>query len=37
MDLTPLVEDHSLDVVKYVTGLVDLFRSDVERRVRGVS
>ncbi len=34
MDLTPLVEDPSLDVVKYVTGLIDLFRSDVEARVR---
>jgi LmbE family N-acetylglucosaminyl deacetylase len=36
MDLTPLIEDPSLDVVKYVTGLIDLFRSDVEKRVCGV-
>jgi LmbE family N-acetylglucosaminyl deacetylase len=36
MDLTPLVEDASLDVVKYVAGLIDLFRSDVEARVRKV-
>jgi LmbE family N-acetylglucosaminyl deacetylase len=34
MDLTPLVEDSSLDVVKYVTGLIELFRADVEGRVR---
>jgi len=31
-----LVEDASLDVVKYVAGLIDLFRSDVEARVRKV-
>jgi LmbE family N-acetylglucosaminyl deacetylase len=37
MDLTPLVEDPTLDVVKYVTGLIDSFRTDVEKRVRGVS
>jgi LmbE family N-acetylglucosaminyl deacetylase len=37
MDLTPLVEDPGLDVTKYVTGLIDLFRADVEKRVRGVS
>ncbi len=36
MDLTPLVQDPSLDVVRYVAGLVDLFRADVENRVRGV-
>jgi len=36
MDLTPVVEDASLDVVKYVAGLIDLFRSDVEARVRKV-
>src|SRR5207244_58679 len=37
MDLTPVVEDSGLDVTKYVTGLIDLFRADVEKRVRGVS
>jgi LmbE family N-acetylglucosaminyl deacetylase len=36
MDLTPLVEDPGLDVVKYVVGLIDLFRADVEKRVRSV-
>jgi len=37
MDLTPLVEDPNLDVTKYVTGLIDSFRADVEKRVRSVS
>jgi len=37
MDLTPLVEDPKLDVTKYVTGLIDSFRADVEKRVRSVS
>jgi LmbE family N-acetylglucosaminyl deacetylase len=37
MDLTPLVEDPTLDVVDYVSGLVDAFRADVEKRVRSVS
>jgi LmbE family N-acetylglucosaminyl deacetylase len=37
MDLTPLVEDPSLDVGTYVTGLIDLFRSDVQRRVAQAS
>jgi LmbE family N-acetylglucosaminyl deacetylase len=36
MDLTPLIEDPALDVVQYVAGLVDLFRTDVEKRVRSV-
>lgn len=29
MDLTPLAHDDSLDVVEYVTGFIDRFRSDV--------
>ncbi len=29
MDLTPLVQDDSLDVVDYVTGFIDRFRADV--------
>ena len=31
------LEDAALDVVKYVTGLIDLFRADVEKRVKGVT
>jgi LmbE family N-acetylglucosaminyl deacetylase len=37
MDLTPLVDDASLAVEAYVLGQIDLFRSDVEKRVRSVS
>lgn len=37
MDLTPLVEDPSMDVTGYVLGLVDLFRADVQKRIRSVS
>ena len=37
MDLTPLVDDPSLDVAGYVLGLVDRFRADVEKRVRSVA
>ena len=33
MDLTPLVDDASLDVGAYVLGLVDRFRADVARRL----
>jgi LmbE family N-acetylglucosaminyl deacetylase len=36
MDLTPLVEDPALSVTDYVLGQVDLFRADVEKRVRSV-
>jgi LmbE family N-acetylglucosaminyl deacetylase len=36
MDLTPLVEDPSLNVVEYVTGLIDQFRADVAKRVSSV-
>jgi LmbE family N-acetylglucosaminyl deacetylase len=36
MDLTPLVDDPNLEVASYVLGLVDLFRSDVEKRVRAM-
>ena len=34
MDLTPLVEDPSLDIVSYVLSFVERFRSDVEKRVK---
>jgi LmbE family N-acetylglucosaminyl deacetylase len=33
MDLTPLVEDPSLDIAAYVLEFVDRFRADVERRL----
>ena len=36
MDLTPLVEDPAMDVTTYVTGLIDLFRADVQKRVKSV-
>jgi LmbE family N-acetylglucosaminyl deacetylase len=34
MDLTPLVEDPSLDIGGYVLTFVDRFRADVEKRVK---
>jgi len=34
MDLTPLVDDPSLDVAAYVLEFVDRFRADVEQRVK---
>ncbi len=34
MDLTPLAHDDSLDVVEYVTGFIDRFRSDVTTKLR---
>jgi LmbE family N-acetylglucosaminyl deacetylase len=34
MDLTPLVEDPSLDIATYVLGFVDRLRADVERRLK---
>jgi LmbE family N-acetylglucosaminyl deacetylase len=37
MDLTPLVEDPALSVTDYVLGQIDLFRADVEKRVRGMA
>jgi len=37
MDLTPLVDDPSLSVTDYVLGRIDLFRADVEKRVRTMS
>jgi LmbE family N-acetylglucosaminyl deacetylase len=33
MDLTPLVQDDSLDIVNYVTGFIDRFRADVVAKV----
>jgi LmbE family N-acetylglucosaminyl deacetylase len=36
MDLTPLVEDPSLDVAGYVCAAIDRFRGDVERRIASV-
>ncbi|HLI83069.1 MAG TPA: PIG-L family deacetylase [Bryobacteraceae bacterium] len=35
MDLTPLARDAALDVSAYVLGLIDRFRADVERRIKG--
>ena len=29
MDLTPLIKDDTLDVVEYVAGFIDRFRTDV--------
>jgi LmbE family N-acetylglucosaminyl deacetylase len=37
MDLTPLVDDPSLSVTDFVLGRIDLFRADVEKRVRSIS
>ena len=37
MDLTPLVDDPSLSVTDYVLAQIDLFRVDVEKRVRGMT
>jgi LmbE family N-acetylglucosaminyl deacetylase len=37
MDLTPLVDDPLLSVTDYVLGQIDLFRADVEKRVRSIS
>jgi LmbE family N-acetylglucosaminyl deacetylase len=34
MDLTPLVDEPGLDPVAYVTGFIDRFRADVEKRLR---
>ncbi|MDE3164811.1 MAG: PIG-L family deacetylase [Acidobacteriota bacterium] len=36
MDLTPLVDDPGLGVTDYVLGRIELFRADVEKRVRGL-
>ena len=33
MDLTPLVQDDALDVVEYVTAIIDRFRADVVARL----
>jgi LmbE family N-acetylglucosaminyl deacetylase len=37
MDLTPLIDDPSLSVTDFVLRQVDLFRADVEKRVRSIS
>ena len=37
MDLTPLVEDPSLNVTDYVLTFVDRFRADVVRRINSVA
>jgi len=34
MDLTPLAQDDSLDIVEYVTGAIDRFRADVVAKLR---
>ncbi len=36
MDLTPLVEDATLPVADFVLSRIDLFRADVEKRVRSM-
>ena len=33
MDLTPLIEDDSLDIVEYVTGFISRFYDDVKGRI----
>jgi LmbE family N-acetylglucosaminyl deacetylase len=37
MELTPLIDDPSLSVTDFVLGRIDLFRADVEKRVRSIS
>jgi len=37
MDLTPLVKDPGLSITEYVTGAIDRFRADVEKRVKAVA
>jgi LmbE family N-acetylglucosaminyl deacetylase len=37
MDLTPLVDDPALSVADYVLSRIDLFRADVDKRVRSIS
>ena len=34
MDLTPLVQDESLDIAEYVDGFIDRFRNDVIAKIR---
>ena len=34
MDLTPLVQDDSLDPIAYVTGFIDRLKADVTARLR---
>ena len=34
MDLTPLAQDDSLDIITYVTGFIDRFRADVADKLR---
>jgi len=36
MDLTPLIQDDSLDIIKYVTGYIDDFKKNVEEKIRRV-
>jgi hypothetical protein len=33
MDLTPLVQDESLDIVDYVAGFIEQFREDVKTKL----
>ena len=37
MDLTPLIDDPGLSIPAYVLGFIDELRSDVEKRLAGVS
>jgi len=34
MDLTPLIQDPSLDIQAYVQGFIDRFTEDVHRTIR---
>jgi LmbE family N-acetylglucosaminyl deacetylase len=34
MDLTPLVRERSLDIVEYVTSIIDRFKADVQSKLR---
>ena len=36
MDLTPLINDYSLDIVTYVTEYIDRFKKDVEERIKEI-
>lgn len=36
MDLLPLLKDHQLDPVSYVTGYIDRFKQDVEDKIGGL-
>ena len=33
MDLTPLIEDESIDICKYITDYIERFKNDVSKRI----